>query len=368
MRGGMMKKRLIALITPAFVLSLLTVAHAVPNLISYQGVLNDKNGAPISATVNITFRLYSSASGGTALWTETQSVQVSNGIFNVKLGNVNSLHPDMFQMETLFLGLQAASDPEMSPRQQITSSAYALYAHRAGSVTHSTLPIGAVTGWIKAYNELRSAKVTGREINKLIDSSASFSSELAGKSVYIAMPSGSGDTTINLSDESSKGYLISKGVMKVRRDSSTGWFRLTFFYSDGTNSVVQKESQNISGWIDYHLDNPYLTKLVWKMETKNIHPHLISLGASSVIVSPQQKTGTSITRVDSPTQLSLADDLILSSNISYKIYQSPGLPAGWVELNGQKIIDTESPYNNFTTPDLTSSSPLPGVTWIMKSK
>lgn len=127
-------------------LLLLSVAYAVPNLISYQGVLNDSGGSPISSTVIMTFSIYNIATGGAALWSETQSVQVSNGLFNVKLGSVQQLPSSVFIQDTLYLGIQIASDPEMEPRQQITAGAYTYKSELAG---HGAIPIGTIMSWAK---------------------------------------------------------------------------------------------------------------------------------------------------------------------------------------------------------------------------
>ena len=45
---------------------------ATPDRLGYQGNLADSGGNPITANLSITFRLYDVASGGSALWTETQ--------------------------------------------------------------------------------------------------------------------------------------------------------------------------------------------------------------------------------------------------------------------------------------------------------
>ncbi|OGA43980.1 MAG: hypothetical protein A3G25_00080 [Betaproteobacteria bacterium RIFCSPLOWO2_12_FULL_63_13] len=66
-----------------FALALLGgIAQAqVPQRINYQGYLGNASGQPINVPVPMVFKLYDVASGGTALWTETQaSVAVTNGI------------------------------------------------------------------------------------------------------------------------------------------------------------------------------------------------------------------------------------------------------------------------------------------------
>lgn len=139
------------LITLAYFLSFLLVfysaAYAVPNLMSYQGTLSDATGLPISATVSMTFRIYDVETGGTALWDETQSVPVSNGLFNVKLGSANPISSDLFNQDTLYLGIQVASDPEMIPRQQITSGSY---AYKSTMTEETIIPIGGVIAWVNS--------------------------------------------------------------------------------------------------------------------------------------------------------------------------------------------------------------------------
>ncbi|MEE4177061.1 MAG: tail fiber domain-containing protein [Bacteroides sp.] len=104
-------------------------AKAVPTTIDFQGRLHLENGNPVSATLDMTFSLYDVPSGGVALWTETQTVQVSEGLFQVKLGEINPLHIDHFAGSPgRWLGMQIGTEPEMSPRTQFSSVGYALQA------------------------------------------------------------------------------------------------------------------------------------------------------------------------------------------------------------------------------------------------
>jgi len=97
---------------------------AVPQTINYQGYLTDSGGTPIDATVQITFSLYNVATGGTALWTETQSsVTVSDGIYSVILGSVTPINLSFD--EQYYLGIKVGTDGEMTPGQALTSVPYA---------------------------------------------------------------------------------------------------------------------------------------------------------------------------------------------------------------------------------------------------
>ena len=79
----------------------------------------------------MTFAIYDAASDGNQLWTETQpSVSVTDGLFNVLLGNVNPINISDLTGNS-YLGIKVGADAEMMPRQQIVSVAYALRAETA---------------------------------------------------------------------------------------------------------------------------------------------------------------------------------------------------------------------------------------------
>jgi hypothetical protein len=110
-----------------FMLTALAAWSAVPQLISYQGVLTDGAGTAVpDNTYNITFSLYDVSSGGTALWTETQSVSVSGGIFSINLGTQNSL---TLTFDTAYwLGVSVDGGAELVPRRILTTSPYSMRA------------------------------------------------------------------------------------------------------------------------------------------------------------------------------------------------------------------------------------------------
>ncbi len=102
-----------------------TVGATVPHYINYQGKLTTASGEVVTdATYSITFRLYAAQTGGSALWTETQSVTTSSGVFNLALGTVTALNLD-FDSE-YWLSVQVGTDSEMTPRQRITAAGYAI--------------------------------------------------------------------------------------------------------------------------------------------------------------------------------------------------------------------------------------------------
>jgi len=148
----MKPKPIFALLTLVNVLLMGAVLNAQsPQLINYQGKLT-LDGNPVSATLAITFSVYSSEQSPTPLWSETQTVSVADGIFNVLLGSVTPFPPTLFTTPgERFLGIKIENEAEMVPRFRLTSVAYALQSAEAenvaeGSITTSDLVDGAITG------------------------------------------------------------------------------------------------------------------------------------------------------------------------------------------------------------------------------
>jgi hypothetical protein len=75
----------------------------VPQVISYQGYLKDDLGIPVAdGDFSLTFAIYGTAEGGSALWTSgPQSVTVTEGLFEYNLGSAVPFPPYFFQNDTL---------------------------------------------------------------------------------------------------------------------------------------------------------------------------------------------------------------------------------------------------------------------------
>ena len=108
----------------------------IPHTISYQGILNDNEGYVVpDGNYELKFRIYDDSTGSNMLWEETHSaVWVSNGIFNVILGSVETLGLEF--NEPYWLGITIDSEPEMSDLIELTSSAYSFYTKKANDSDH----------------------------------------------------------------------------------------------------------------------------------------------------------------------------------------------------------------------------------------
>jgi hypothetical protein len=104
---------------------------AVPGQLNYQGFLADAaDSSAVTATVEMTFRLFDSETKGAELWSETHpAVEVSGGLFQVFLGSQTPFPPGLFDGTPLWL--QTEVGPEiLTPRRPLVSAAY---SHRSNS-------------------------------------------------------------------------------------------------------------------------------------------------------------------------------------------------------------------------------------------
>jgi hypothetical protein len=101
--------------------------------VNYQGKLTSAatNMAVADGQYPISFSIYTTATGGSAIWTEqdygTNQVTTKSGLFSVMLGSTTPLTGVNFN-QTLYLGVTVASDTEMTPRKIIGAVPAAFYA------------------------------------------------------------------------------------------------------------------------------------------------------------------------------------------------------------------------------------------------
>ncbi len=112
---------------------------AVPGMINYQGKLTDSDSYPLDGTYQVQFHIYDAATGGSELWSETQSVTVTDGIYNVQLGSVTPLTAGVFSSDAVYLEVVILNDDTstwetLSPRQRLTSTAFSFRAADAESL------------------------------------------------------------------------------------------------------------------------------------------------------------------------------------------------------------------------------------------
>jgi len=105
---------------------------SVPQLINYQGQLTYGSGNPANGTFTMVFAIFGASSGSSALYSETQSVTVGNGVFNVLIGSVTPIPPDLFDSGTAQYLEVAVNGTILTPRRQFGSVPYA-FTSRGGN-------------------------------------------------------------------------------------------------------------------------------------------------------------------------------------------------------------------------------------------
>ncbi|HUC88556.1 MAG TPA: tail fiber domain-containing protein [Candidatus Paceibacterota bacterium] len=135
-----------------------SVAHAaagVPNIISYQGRLTDSNGVLLGGTGTNYYFKFSiwdnpTVGSGAKLWPSgspgTATLSVTNGVFDVNIGDTGSGYPDALTYnfqdnDTVYLQVEVSSNnitfETLGPRGRITSSGAAINAKTLGGIDSS---------------------------------------------------------------------------------------------------------------------------------------------------------------------------------------------------------------------------------------
>ncbi len=129
--------------------------QTVPQWLSYEGHLLTTAGAAASGSQSIQFALFTSATGGTAAWSDTLPVQVaSNGLYSVTLGTTsgNTIPAGLLDGQALYLEITVNGDT-LTPRQSVGSVAYAITAGslQGGPVNATSIKITPSGNTTSAY-------------------------------------------------------------------------------------------------------------------------------------------------------------------------------------------------------------------------
>ena len=189
----------------AFLLFIFSTAFAQTSpTISYQGIL-ENNGAAVNGEDTMKILIYQYATGGTPLYTETQSVNVTNGIFNVAIGSFTPLLPTLDFTKQYYLAISVNGGPELAPRTLVSFAPYAfraLFADTSIYATKANVANGVSGGVVNSVNgETGSVTISGTNgitvsnnpPNIIISSSGVQSLNTAGGKLTLV---GAGGTTV----------------------------------------------------------------------------------------------------------------------------------------------------------------------------
>lgn len=106
-----------------------------PPLIGYQGRLLE-NGTPVTGNRTMTFKLFHSQ--GAAIWEETKSIMVTNGLFQTDLGDTTPFPFATINEMDHNLWLEVTVGSNTMPRQLLTGSPYAFSLVPGARITGDT--------------------------------------------------------------------------------------------------------------------------------------------------------------------------------------------------------------------------------------
>lgn len=241
-------------------------AQTVPYKINFQGRLTDSTGTPLAdGNYNMTFRIYSAASGGTALWTEvrsssTQMVALSGGLFSVQLGDVTALSPSMFTSYPLYVevemptpatdtcttaGCASYTEGAMTPRQAIASSPYAMNADTLDGNDLSSFSLVGQSNTYTANNLFKTST----------NSSAAFAVQESNGTSLLAVDTNGGTVTAGTgAGASTVGYT---GVGSGVDTNESGTYEMSRYQTSASAGAISSATIYIGSNIDPSPNNNY---------------------------------------------------------------------------------------------------------------
>ena len=207
------------------------VSAAVPGRINFQGRLLDASKLPRNGTFTMDFRVCDAVSGGScAMWSESQSVAVSNGVFAVQLGAVSALSASVFSSSARYLEVDVDAET-LSPRERLVTGPYAFRSELAEGLAGQTINRALATDG--SGNSVASA-VTDTELGYVSGVTSAIQTQFSGKQNTITGAA----TTITGVDLTTDRALMSNGSGKVAVSAVTA---TELGYVSGVTSALQTQ-------------------------------------------------------------------------------------------------------------------------------
>lgn len=103
-------------------------------LLQQQGCITTSDGAALTQTATVTFRLWDAETDGHEIWSETQTVTFDSCFYTTTLGEISAIPQSIWMNAALYLGVQIEDDTEFSPRLGIYSVPYSNRASMADTL------------------------------------------------------------------------------------------------------------------------------------------------------------------------------------------------------------------------------------------
>jgi hypothetical protein len=187
--------------------------QSISQTINFQGVLKDASGNVVpDGNYDLTFSIYDAASNGNLLWSETQTLNVTGGVFSAQLGSVNPI--DLPFDVSYWLGVTVGSGSELAPRTAFTSVPYSRMSFTVpdNSISADKIKSGEV---VKSVNGLKD------NVNLVAGSNVTITP--SGNDLTISATGGGGGTVteVNTGAGLTGGPITSTGTISVADDGIT---------------------------------------------------------------------------------------------------------------------------------------------------
>lgn len=224
--------------------------------LSIQGSIQNSSGAALpDGQYELIFNIYDVATGGQAVWTETQpQVEIIGGLYSSILGLITPLTASRTAFnftKPYYLGVTPKGKQEISPRAELSPSAYSLSVSGKSNVLPSQGSVGIGTITPNTENQLQIQKnngtsrilVEGRDTARLkfkADADSASISFYGGK-VYISNYNLIFDEGINLANGKTVSYNTDSDWRLIEYDDFTtneeGWYSAKNWQENEARSI-----------------------------------------------------------------------------------------------------------------------------------
>ncbi len=359
----------------AAALSMLSAAAGaqVPNKIGYQGRLLKADGSPEAGQHSLSFKIFDLASGGSALWTEDQTVSLSDGYYAVQLGSVTALSPAVFSGGDRYLEL-AVDGTALSPRQAIDSVPFALLANTStnlsgGTVNATSVTVGGANGTSIGSGGISVGGSTvvnasGRLVSSAVDTSA-LQSRVSG-----TCASGTAVTAVNQDGSvacsavdvfiSNQSSAVQDATFNIGRGASVGGnFSVATANSPARLSVTGSAPASGTGVVSGSAGSTTLNGGATTRFTSEVSLGDVIVVAGQTLVVSAQPTS------DGQLSVSPALSPAITTPSSFTIHkpiaqvlQSSGAPALFANASGSLGIGTATPQSLLDVQGVASANSL----------
>lgn len=134
------------------------LAGPAPRTIGFMGILKLVTGTAQNGPVPVTLSLFNVDSGGSALWSEQQTVNAANGLFSTALGKVTPFPSSLDFAQAYFVGIRVeGDDQDLAPRIPLQGVPYALLAQ---NVPDSTVTSAKLANDLASLNKVSGGAMT----------------------------------------------------------------------------------------------------------------------------------------------------------------------------------------------------------------